>query len=214
MSTAFQVGDRVKIPLGRRKVAGVISEDRGSIGVHGRRLYQVLVPMDPFEPTAYELPENEIEALSESANSITAIDAARVIDYLKNGGLISILQSNRSGGRNQPRVWLCLDSLGNVTHTFLKERGLHGGETVPFLAVYEDHVFSPKQDEVSALLRSFGLDASQADEIIASVGTYPMRSKGARQNKLTNFRLVVLMRECRTQASFNGSKRSIVRSPH
>ena len=29
--------------------------------------------------------------------------------------LVSILRSNVSGGKNQPRVWLCLDQLGNVT---------------------------------------------------------------------------------------------------
>ena len=41
-----------------------------------------------------------------------------------------------------------------------------------------------------------------------------MDAKGARQNKLTNFRVVVLMRACKTQASFSGLERSIVRSSH
>ena len=35
MSTGFHVGDKVKIPLGRRTVTGVISEAHGAIGVRG-----------------------------------------------------------------------------------------------------------------------------------------------------------------------------------
>jgi hypothetical protein len=174
MKASFHVGDRVRIPLGPRKIAGVVVEDRGAIGVRGQHLYQVLVPMDPFEPAAFELPEEEIEAARDSTDNEDAIDTAKAIDYLKNGGLVAILRSNTSGGRDQPKVWLRLDSLGNVTHTFIRERGQAGGESVPFLAFHEDHVFTPKRDEVLAFLRSFGLDDIQAEDVISSVGTSPM----------------------------------------
>ncbi len=173
MGTAFRVGDRVRIPLGRRNVTGVISEDRGLIGVKGEQLYQILVSADPFEPSVYELPESEIEPLQESADTLIAMDSAKVIDYLKNGGLISILRSNNPGGGNQPRVWLRLDNLGNATYTNIKERGYLGGETVPFMTVRNDRVLSARRDEVSALLRSFGLDPGQVGEVLASVGIFP-----------------------------------------
>ena len=58
----FHVGDRVRFDLGRRKLTGTIIEDRGAIGAHGRRLYQVGVSIDPFEPMLIELPEDEMEA--------------------------------------------------------------------------------------------------------------------------------------------------------
>ena len=40
----FHVGDRVQFQLGRRIVQGVVKEDRGPIGVKGRRLYAVVFP--------------------------------------------------------------------------------------------------------------------------------------------------------------------------
>lgn len=59
--SSFQVGDRVRVDFGRRKLTGVIVEDRGAIGAHGRHLFQVDFPMDPFEPMSVELPEDEME---------------------------------------------------------------------------------------------------------------------------------------------------------
>lgn len=171
MSTTFRVGDRVRVPLARGSLTGTIVEDRGAIGVRGRRLYQVLVAMDPFEPAPYEVPEDELEAIEANAESDLPAEMPRFLDYLKKGGLISILRSGISGGRNQPRVWLTLDSLGNVTHTFNKERGLLGGEPVPIRAVHEDKVFTPKTDEVLSYLKSFGLNRKEAEDVLTSVGT-------------------------------------------
>lgn len=169
----FHVGDRVRIGFGRRKLTGVIVEDRGAIGVRGRRLYQVNVPMDPFEPMMVELPEDEMEAVVAGTEPEPQLETQRVMDYLANGGLISILRSNLSGGRNQPRVWLTLDNLGNVTHTFVPERGVIGGQTIPFGAVHGEKIFTAKQDSVVAILESFGLDRQAADRLIAEVGTNP-----------------------------------------
>src|SRR5260370_2301285 len=90
----FRVGDRVRVDLGRRKLTGVIVEDRGAIGAQGRQLFQVDIPMDPFEPMSVELPEDEIEAIPPGTAVTRPIDKQRVTDYLFNGGLISILRSN------------------------------------------------------------------------------------------------------------------------
>jgi hypothetical protein len=162
--TSFHVGDRVQIDFGRRKLTGVIVEDLGAIGAHGRRFFQVDIPMDPFEPMSVELPEQEIEAMA---------PGTEIMGYLVNGGLISILRSNLSGGKNQPRAWLCLDQLGNVTHTFIPERGLTGGQLVPFWAMQEDKVFTTKQDAVVSFVESFGLNHQEAKKVISEVGMAP-----------------------------------------
>ncbi len=171
MKALFQVGDPVKVPLGRGQGAGVISEDRGPIGIRGGHLYQVLVPMDPFEPAIFELAEDEIEAFPQATEvHRRPIEKEKIIHYLKLGGLISILQSGASGGGIAPRVWLCRDQLGNLTHTFAQERGVVGGETVPSWAAQFGSIFKSKQKEVASLLHSFGLDVKQAADVIRAVG--------------------------------------------
>src|ERR1700722_18334345 len=130
--SSFHVGDRVTIDFGRRTLTGVIVEDRGALGVQGRRLSQVRIPVDPFEPMIVELPEDQMKAVAAETGPPRPIDKDKIIAYLVNGGLVAILRANISSeGRNQSRTWLCLDSLGNVTHTFDPERGVTGGQFIP-----------------------------------------------------------------------------------
>jgi hypothetical protein len=127
--------------------------------------------MDPFEPMVVELPEDEIEAIAVGTEETLRIDKAKVIEYLVNGGLIAILRSSISGSRNQPRVWLCLDNLGNVTHTFIPERGVLGGQTVPLWAVQDDKILTAKRDSVVSLVESFGSSHQEAERVVSEVGT-------------------------------------------
>ena len=173
MNSTLTVGSRVRVPFGVSKVIGTIVEDRGFIGSRGRRLVRVLIPVEPDEPISFEIPEEDLELLADLTAKDKELDQDAVINYLKAGGLASILRSNQSGGKNQPRAWLCLDQLGQMTHTYVEERGFLGGETVPFMAVEGRRVFRPKHDEVLAFLRGFGLDESRAEEVIAAVGMYP-----------------------------------------
>jgi hypothetical protein len=170
---SFRVGDHVRIDFGRRKLTGVIVEDRGPLGVHGRRLYQVDLPMDPSEPMSVELPEDEMELIPPGAEISPPMDKQKIIDYLINGGLVSILRSNLAGGKNQPRAWLCLDQLGNVTHTFNPDRGVVGGQLVPFLALRQAKIFTPKLDSVVSFLQSFGLNRQEVEKVVSEVGTAP-----------------------------------------
>ena len=179
MNSVYNVGDRVWVPFGRRRVSGVISEARGGIGFRGRDLFQVLVFMDPFEPATFELPADEIEPMVEGAEHETDLEKEQIINYLVNGGLIAILRSNWSGGRNQPRVWLRPDSVGNVTHTFEQERGVVGGDVVPCMAVHDNKIFSPKREDVLTFLQSFQLDRPDAEKIVVSVGTAPSSTRAA-----------------------------------
>ncbi|MBI1903800.1 MAG: hypothetical protein HYS13_22070 [Planctomycetia bacterium] len=125
--------------------------------------------MDPFEPHEVEMAEEEIEHLPETAPP--RLDKAKIIEYLKYGGLISILRSGLGGA--PARAWLCPDTLGNVTHTFAAERGVVGGEPIPMAAVFESRVSKPKQEGVASYLRSFGLDQREARQVVAFIGTAP-----------------------------------------
>ncbi len=61
----FRVGDRVRILHGFRGVIGEIFEDRGRIGVGGRRLYGVKFRVDEWNEETTELPEESLEAVGE-----------------------------------------------------------------------------------------------------------------------------------------------------
>ena len=56
----FHVGDQVSFQFGARRVVGEVVEDRGKIGVGGRRLLRVNAPMDS-EPLIIELPEEDLQ---------------------------------------------------------------------------------------------------------------------------------------------------------
>lgn len=60
----FGVGDIVSFSFGLRNVAAQIIEDRGPIGVKGRRLYRVRFDQSADEPIDLEIPEEEVAPLS------------------------------------------------------------------------------------------------------------------------------------------------------
>lgn len=129
--------------------------------------------MDPFEPLRVEMPEDEMELIPPGAEVRPPMDKQKITDYLIHGGLVSILRSNLAGGKNQPRAWLCLDQLGNVTHTFNPERGVVGGQPVPFLALRQAKIFTPKLDSVLSFVQSFGLNHQEAEKVVSELGTAP-----------------------------------------
>lgn len=161
----LKVGEWVVLQYGLRRVWAQIIEDRGPLGVGGQRIYRLRFGQDE-EMIAFEASEDNLEPAPKP-------DQSAVADYFKRGGLVAILQSNLSGGRNQPHVWLTFDSDGTITHTFDQDLGLIGGETVPFFALLEYSVFKPKSREVIDFLRGFGLDQAQAEEVVDAVGTAP-----------------------------------------
>jgi hypothetical protein len=56
----FHIGDRVRFRLGIRSVLGVVREDRGAIGIKGRRLYRVEFREKLQPPGQIELPAEEM----------------------------------------------------------------------------------------------------------------------------------------------------------
>ncbi len=59
----FRVGDRVRILHGYRGMIADVIEDRGRIGVGGRRLYTVKLRLDEWNEHTTELPEQSLEAV-------------------------------------------------------------------------------------------------------------------------------------------------------
>ena len=57
----FHIGDWVKFEYGPKKVSAKIVEDRGLLGIQGRRLYRVQLDEELGEASTFEVPENELE---------------------------------------------------------------------------------------------------------------------------------------------------------
>lgn len=62
----FKVGDRVKFPFGSGEVTGIVVEDRGGLGIGGRRLYGINIEFSPDVLRYTEMPEEELEAVPQS----------------------------------------------------------------------------------------------------------------------------------------------------
>jgi hypothetical protein len=55
----FREGDRVRFPWGTTEVEGTVVEDRGNLGVGGKRLYGVRFLLDDVSPSMYTEMEAE-----------------------------------------------------------------------------------------------------------------------------------------------------------
>ena len=63
-----RVGDLVAFDFGGLDVSGTVVEDRGQIGVGGRRLLRVRVEMEPgVDPMFIELPEADLRIVKRVA---------------------------------------------------------------------------------------------------------------------------------------------------
>jgi hypothetical protein len=58
----FKNGDRVSFIFGNGTVTGRIVEDRGRLGIGGRRLYGIRFEINPGDQSYIEIPEVELTA--------------------------------------------------------------------------------------------------------------------------------------------------------
>ena len=65
----IHIGDLVKFLYGTKKVTGTVKEDRGPIGVKGRRLYLVHFSPEPEYSSQIELPADQLEIVRGSASA-------------------------------------------------------------------------------------------------------------------------------------------------
>ena len=56
----YRRGDQVSFLYGFGNVVGIVTEDRGAIGVGGRRLYRIEFVRNPDDLAVIEMPEEEI----------------------------------------------------------------------------------------------------------------------------------------------------------
>lgn len=162
----FHVGDRVRFEFGFVKVIGKIIEDYGPLGVRGRHLYRVELPMDPDEPHLASLSEDDMELVPPGSEPPPVIDKKKLIEYLVSGGLYSMLGTNRPPKIPPPLVWVCLDHLGNLTYTFDPDRGVLGGRIPPPSAIWNDRIAVDKKDAVVSFVESFGFSRKEAEGVV------------------------------------------------
>jgi hypothetical protein len=60
----IRVGDQVQFLLGTGVVTGLVKEDRGPIGVRGRRLFLVEHPIGSTYPSFLELPAEDLQVVT------------------------------------------------------------------------------------------------------------------------------------------------------
>lgn len=70
----FRVGQRVRLQSIFRGMIAEVVEDRGNIGVGGRRFYGVKVRVDPWNEHTTELPEDSLEVVVDDAISTPPLD--------------------------------------------------------------------------------------------------------------------------------------------
>jgi hypothetical protein len=58
----FRVGDWVSFLYGTRRAVAQVVEDRGPLGVKGRRLYGIRLEQAPDISTTFEMPEELLES--------------------------------------------------------------------------------------------------------------------------------------------------------
>lgn len=67
--TRFRKGDAVRFQFGLRVAEGVVKEDRGPIGIQGRRLYLIEFPLGPYAGSSeIELPAEKLQLVRDTAS--------------------------------------------------------------------------------------------------------------------------------------------------
>ncbi len=64
--STIRVGDLVRFQFGENKVTGTVTEDRGPIGINGRRLYRIHCSPEPEFSFYTELAAEKFEVVKES----------------------------------------------------------------------------------------------------------------------------------------------------
>jgi hypothetical protein len=103
-SPLFHIGDWVTFHYGPKKVSAKVVEDRGTLGVNGRRLYRVQLDEEPGEAFAFEMPENELETAA------TPVRQSYHVEYTR---------------QEKTNVWRAI-TRGDGLHRGVKSKGVVG----------------------------------------------------------------------------------------
>ena len=95
----------------------------------------------------------------------------KLVDYLSNGALKNILQTN--GGANPPSIWIMPQPDGTYRYGFNKEANSIGGFLAPFGEVQDRKIFRAMEKDVVGFLCKFGLSKAEAESVIVTIGVEP-----------------------------------------
>jgi hypothetical protein len=56
----YRVGDRVRMDWGGHEIEGTVVEDRGNLGVGGRRILRVHFRFDDYDEDTFEVPAEDL----------------------------------------------------------------------------------------------------------------------------------------------------------
>jgi hypothetical protein len=73
----FRVGDRVRTKHGWGGGVFEITEDRGNIGVGGRRFYAIRATWPDSDDQPFDFPEDSLEAVSETDDNADPVPGAK-----------------------------------------------------------------------------------------------------------------------------------------
>jgi hypothetical protein len=118
----FRVGDRVSFHYGLRKITARIVEDRGPLGVQGRRLYRLRPLSVPQETGDVEMPEDELEA-APGPNEEGAAPLQFDIVYIRSGNTNNWVATTKRGAGYGP-----VKARGAVSYATAKSEGESPGE--------------------------------------------------------------------------------------
>ena len=82
-TSRFGVGDWVSFQYGPGKAQAQIIEDRGTLGINGRRIYRVRLDLEDGESTSFELLEEDLESAMAPATANPLLKAT--LGYLRQG---------------------------------------------------------------------------------------------------------------------------------
>jgi ArsR family transcriptional regulator, zinc-responsive transcriptional repressor len=132
-SPKFRVGDLVSVAYGSRRITAEIVEDRGQLGIHGRRLYRVRPGED--DSTSFEIPEDDLEignAAAIAARSATELTTRLgvLLKHISDPVRIQIIMVLTEGDRDLAAISEVLGiDRSSISHHLALLR--HGGMIAP-----------------------------------------------------------------------------------
>jgi len=98
----FQVGDWVSFLYGPKRVVAQVVEDRGSLGVGGRRLYRIRLDFEHDLPSTFEVREDDLEAADVPTEANPLLKAT--LDYLGQGKRFTQISPDKSTKSKRRKV--------------------------------------------------------------------------------------------------------------
>jgi hypothetical protein len=115
-ATRYRVGDWVTFFFGPQKVKARVIEDRGPLGVGGRRIYRVSLAFDSAEPMEFEMPEDDLKPTTPPDQSLSR--QVFSIEYNRQGET-----NNWIGTAEWRRSYRGLDFKGAATYSSARWEG-------------------------------------------------------------------------------------------